>query len=58
MPQYYDILSENSDTTVVAHYDPEPVARETSYQGEEELEHELIEQLKLRISSRIPSNPH
>lgn len=50
MPQYYDILSENSDTTVVAHYDPEPVARETSYQGEEELEHELIEQLKLRIS--------
>lgn len=46
MPQYYDILSENSDTTVVAHYESLPVARETSYQGEEELEQGFIEQLK------------
>lgn len=36
----------NSETTVVAHYESQPVVRETSYQGEEELEQELIEQLE------------
>ena len=41
----YNILSENSETTVVAHYESQPVVRETSYQGEEELEQEFIEQL-------------
>lgn len=46
MSPYYNILSENSETTVVAHYESLPVARETSYQGEEELEQEFIEQLK------------
>lgn len=46
MSPYYNILSENSETTVVAHYEAQPVARETSYQGEEELEREFIEQLK------------
>ena len=42
----YNILSENSETTVVTHYESQPVVRETSYQGEEELEQELIEQLE------------
>ena len=42
----YNILSENSETTVVAHYESQPVVRETSYQGEEELEQEFIEQLE------------
>lgn len=46
MPQTYDILSENTETTVVAHYDPLPVARETCFQSEEDLEHELIGQLQ------------
>ena len=42
----YNILSENSETTVVAHYESQPVVRETSYQGEEELEQEFFEQLE------------
>lgn len=42
----YNILSENSETTVVAHYESQPVVRETSYQGEEELKQEFIEQLE------------
>ena len=46
MSPYYNILSENSETTVVAHYESQPVVRETSYQGEEELEQEFIEQLE------------
>lgn len=54
MPQTYDILSENNETTVVAHYDPLPVARETNFQSEEDLENELIDQLQRQGYEYVP----
>ncbi len=42
----YDIISENKESTVVAHYERPDTAREDSFQSESELESELIAQLQ------------
>ena len=46
MNERYDILSENNQSTVVAHYERPAMAREASYQSEADLERDLIEQLQ------------
>lgn len=54
MTNSYNILSENSETTVVAHYTPLPVMRDTAYQSESELEHEFIAQLQRQGYAYVP----
>ncbi len=44
--QGYDIISENPDTPVIAHYARPPMAHDDSYQSEAELEHAFITQLR------------
>lgn len=46
MADNYNILSENTESTVVGHYERPDIARETAYQSEAELESALIKQLK------------
>lgn len=45
MTDTYDIISENQQTTVVAHYERPSVVAETAYQSEAELEQNFIDQL-------------
>lgn len=44
MPEKYQLISENNNSTVVSDY-VSPYQRATSYQSEAELERELIKQL-------------
>lgn len=44
MPEKYQLISENNDSTVVSDY-VSPYQRATNYQSEAELEQELIKQL-------------
>ena len=46
MAEYYDILSENNNSTVVSHYERPSFVQEACYQSESDLENALIEQLK------------
>lgn len=46
MTSKYDILSENNQSTVVSHYKRPSIAHDTSYQTEQDLERDFIEQLK------------
>lgn len=46
MIEQYDILSENTQSTVVAEYERPQLARETEYQSEEELERDMIARLQ------------
>lgn len=46
MTEQYDILSENTQSTVVAEYERPKRTRETEYQSEADLERDLIERLQ------------
>ena len=46
MAEQYDIVSQNTQSTVVSHYEKPSVVRETSYQSEQDLERDLIERLQ------------
>ena len=46
MIEQYDILSENTQSTVVAEYERPLTARETEYQSEAALEHDMIARLQ------------
>lgn len=46
MSEYYDLLSENNQSTVVSHYERPEMVRDTFYQSESDLEREMIEQLQ------------
>ena len=45
MAEQYDIVSQNTQTTVVSHYERPMVAAETSYQSEADLERDFIDRL-------------
>ena len=49
----YDVIAENSDSTVVSDY-VSPYQRATSYQSEAELERELIKQLQAQAYEYLP----
>ena len=49
----YDVIAENSDSTVVSDY-ISPYQRATSYQSEAELERELIKQLQAQAYEYLP----
>lgn len=49
----YDVIAENSDSTVVSDY-VSPYQRATSYQSESELEQELIRQLQVQAYEYLP----
>ena len=49
----YDVIAENSDSTVVSDY-ISPYQRATSYQSEAELEQELIKQLQAQAYEYLP----
>ena len=49
----YDVIAENSDSTVVSDY-VSPYQRATSYQSEAELEQELIKQLQTQAYEYLP----
>jgi len=53
MPEKYQLISENNDSTVVSDY-VSPYQRATSYQSEAELERELIEQLQAQAYEYLP----
>ena len=53
MAEQYDIVSQNTQSTVVSHYERPSEVRETSYQGEKELEREFIEQLTRQGYERL-----
>ena len=53
MAEQYDIVSQNTQSTVVSHYERPSVVRETSYQGEKELEREFIDQLMRQGYERL-----
>lgn len=48
MTQNYDLISENTESTVVGRYERQQEAREESYQSEAQLERRLIKQLRLQ----------
>ena len=53
MPEKYQLISENSDSTVVSDY-VSPYQRTTSYQSEAELERQLIKQLQAQAYEYLP----
>ena len=53
MPEKYQLISENNNSTVVSDY-VSPYQRATSYQSEAELERELIEQLQAQAYEYLP----
>ena len=54
MTEQYDILSQNTQSTVVAEYVREERERETGYQSESDLENELIAQLQRQGYEYLP----
>mgnify|MGYP002515414462 FL=1 len=54
MPETYDILSENNQSTVVSHYERPDTVRDTFYQSEPDLEREMIEQLQRQGYDYVP----
>ena len=54
MAEKYDILSENTQSTVVAEYERPAMARETAYQSEADLEREFIAQLQRQGYEYLP----
>ncbi len=52
MPEKYQLISENNDSTVVSDY-VSPYKRATSYQSEADLERELMEQLQKQGYERL-----
>ena len=54
MTENYDILSENTQSTVVAEYERSSVVREVTYQSEADLERELIERLQRQGYDYLP----
>ena len=53
MAEQYDIVSQNTQSTVVSLYERPSEVRETSYQGEKELERDFIEQLTRQGYERL-----
>ena len=53
MPEKYQLISENNNSTVVSDY-VSPYQRATSYQSEAELEQELIKQLQAQAYEYLP----
>lgn len=53
MPEKYQLISENNNSTVVSDY-VSPYQRATSYQSEAELERELIKQLQAQAYEYLP----
>ena len=54
MPENYDILSENNQSTVVSHYERPQLVCDTFYQSEADLEREMIEQLRRQGYEYVP----
>ena len=54
MTEQYDILSQNTQSTVVAEYVREERERETGYQSESDLENTLIAQLQRQGYEYLP----
>ncbi|WP_337482919.1 type I restriction endonuclease subunit R [Paraprevotella clara] len=54
MAEQYDIVSQNTQSTVVSHYEKPDVACETSYQSEQDLERDLIERLQRQGYEYLP----
>ena len=53
MAEQYDIVSQNTQTTVVSHYERPMVAAETSYQSEADLERDFIDRLTRQGYERL-----
>ena len=53
MAEQYDIVSQNTQSTVVSHYERPAEARETSYQSEYDLERDFIERLTRQGYERL-----
>lgn len=54
MAEQYDIVSQNTQSTVVSHYEKPYVVCETSYQSEQDLERDLIERLQRQGYEYLP----
>lgn len=54
MAEQYDIVSQNTQSTVVSHYEKPSVVCETSYQSEQDLERDLIERLQRQGYEYLP----
>ena len=50
----FDLISENTESTVVAEYERPMVAREVTYQSEADLEHDLIDRLQRQGYEYLP----
>ncbi len=53
MAEQYDIVSQNTQSTVVSHYERPAVATETSYQSEADLERDFIDRLSRQGYERL-----
>lgn len=54
MAEQYDIVSQNTQSTVVSHYEKPCVVCETSYQSEQDLERDLIDRLQRQGYEYLP----
>ncbi len=54
MAEQYDIVSQNTQSTVVSHYEKPFIVCETSYQSEQDLEHAFIERLQRQGYEYLP----
>ena len=54
MAEQYDIVSQNTQSTVVSHYEKPSVVCETSYQSEQDLERDLIDRLQRQGYEYLP----
>ena len=54
MAEQYDIISQNTQSTVVADYERPEMVRETGYQSESDLENALIAQLQRQGYEYLP----
>ena len=54
MAEQYDIVSQNTQSTVVSHYEKPGVVCETSYQSEQDLERDLIDRLQRQGYEYLP----
>lgn len=54
MAEQYDIVSQNTQSTVVSHYEKPSVVCETSYQSEHDLERDLIKKLQRQGYEYVP----
>ena len=53
MAEQYDIVSQNTQSTVASHYERPTVAAETAYQSEADLERDFIDRLTRQGYERL-----